>query len=32
MIESLQKFHHYYGDGFKVEYPSGSGQQMSLWM
>ena len=31
MIESLQKFHHYYGDGFKVEYPSGSGQQMSLW-
>ncbi len=31
MIESLQKFHHYYGDGFKVECPSGSGQQMSLW-
>jgi hypothetical protein len=31
MIESLQKFHHYYGDGFQVECPSGSGQQMSLW-
>ena len=21
-IESLQKFHHYYGDDFKIEYPS----------
>ena len=31
MIESLQKFHHYYGDGFRVECPSGSGRQMSLW-
>ncbi|HEX4643550.1 MAG TPA: hypothetical protein VH161_08775, partial [Candidatus Acidoferrales bacterium] len=31
MIESLQKFHHYYGDDFRVECPSGSGQQMSLW-
>ena len=31
MIESLQKFHHYYGDDFRVEYPSGSGKQMSLW-
>jgi hypothetical protein len=31
MIESLQKFHHYYGDEFRVECPSGSGQQMSLW-
>jgi hypothetical protein len=31
MIESLQKFHHYYGDNFRVECPSGSGQQMSLW-
>ena len=25
-IESLQKFHHYYGDDFKVECPTGSGQ------
>jgi len=31
MIESLQKFHHYYGDDFRVECPAGSGQQMSLW-
>jgi hypothetical protein len=31
MIESLQKFHHYYGDDFRVECPSGSGRQMSLW-
>ena len=31
MIESLQKFHHYYGDGFRVECPTGSGRQMSLW-
>jgi hypothetical protein len=31
MIESLQKFHHYYGDNFRVECPSGSGRQMSLW-
>ena len=26
IIESLQKFHHYYGDDFKVECPTGSGQ------
>ncbi len=26
MIESLQKFHHYYGDDFRVECPTGSGQ------
>ena len=25
IIESLQRFHHYYGDAFKVEYPTGSG-------
>jgi hypothetical protein len=31
MIESLQKFHHYYGDDFRVECPAGSGRQMSLW-
>jgi hypothetical protein len=31
MIESLQKFHHYYGDDFRVECPTGSGQQRSLW-
>jgi hypothetical protein len=26
IIEALQKFHHYYGDDFKVECPTGSGQ------
>jgi hypothetical protein len=26
IIESLQKFHHYYGDDFKIECPTGSGQ------
>ena len=30
IIESLQRFHHYYGDDFKVEYPSHSGQYLSL--
>jgi hypothetical protein len=31
MIESLQKFHHYYGDDLKVECPTGSGNMMNLW-
>ncbi len=31
LIESLQKFHHYLGDGFTVEYPTGSGQMLTLW-
>jgi hypothetical protein len=30
LIESLQQFHHYYGDDFKVEFPTGSGQFMHL--
>jgi hypothetical protein len=30
LIESLQKFHHYYGDDFKVECPTGSGNFMTL--
>jgi len=30
IIESLRKFHRYYGDGFKVECPKGSGQRLSL--
>jgi hypothetical protein len=30
LIESLQKFHHYYSDDFLVECPTGSGQSMSL--
>jgi hypothetical protein len=30
LIESLQKFHHYYGDEFKVECPTGSGHFLTL--
>jgi len=30
IIEGLQRFHHYYGDAFKVECPTGSGQLMTL--
>jgi hypothetical protein len=31
IIESLQKFHHYYGDALKVEFPTRSGNFMNLW-
>jgi hypothetical protein len=31
LIESLQKFHHYLGNDFKVECPTGSGQMKTLW-
>ncbi len=31
IIESLQKFHHYLGDDFKVECPTGSGRYLTLW-
>ena len=30
IIESLQKFHHYYGDDFKIECPTGSGRFMTI--
>jgi hypothetical protein len=30
IIESLQKFYHYYGDDFKLECPTGSGKMMTL--
>jgi hypothetical protein len=30
LIESLQKFDYYYGDEFKIECPTGSGQSMSI--
>jgi hypothetical protein len=30
LIESLYEFHRYYGDDFRVEYPTGSGQKFSL--
>jgi hypothetical protein len=31
MIEALQKYHHYYGDSFRIECPTGSGKYMNLW-
>ena len=30
IIESLQKFHHYYGNDFKVECPTGSGKFITI--
>jgi hypothetical protein len=30
IIESLQRFHHYYGDDFKIECPTGSGKFMTI--
>ena len=30
LIEGLQRFHHYYGDDFRVEFPTGSGQYSTL--
>ena len=30
LIESLQKFHHYYGDDLRVECPTGSGIEVTL--
>ncbi|HEY6458088.1 MAG TPA: hypothetical protein VIY90_22660 [Steroidobacteraceae bacterium] len=30
LIESLQKFHHYYGDEFRIECPTGSGVFVSI--
>ena len=31
LVEALQKFHHYLGDTYTVECPTGSGQMMTLW-
>ncbi len=30
LIESLQRFHYYFGDELQVEFPSGSGKKMNL--
>jgi hypothetical protein len=30
LVEALQRFHHYLGDGFTVEFPTGSGQALTL--
>lgn len=31
LIESLQKFDYFYGADLKVEYPTGSGEMLTLW-
>jgi hypothetical protein len=31
LIESLQKFHHFLGRSFTVEFPTGSGRKLDLW-
>ena len=31
LVESLQKLHHYFGDAFRIEFPTGSGKMMTLW-
>jgi len=31
LAEAIQKFHHYFGDDFLVECPTGSGRKLTLW-
>jgi hypothetical protein len=31
LVESLQKFHHFLGADFTVEFPTGSGRMLTLW-
>ncbi len=31
VIEALERYHHFYGDDFQVEYPTGSGVRMNLF-
>jgi glycogen debranching enzyme len=31
LIESMQRVHFYYGDEFRVDFPTGSGQKKTLW-
>ncbi len=30
IVEALERYHHFYGDGFKVECPTGAGHRMNL--
>ena len=30
LIEALERYHHFYGDGFTVEFPTGSGRRLNL--
>lgn len=31
LIEALQNFHFFYGDSYRVEFPTGSGKLLTLW-
>jgi hypothetical protein len=31
LIEALQRFHHFWGPGFTVEFPTGAGRGLNLW-
>lgn len=31
LIESLQRYHHFFGDEFKIQCPYGEGESMNLW-
>ena len=31
LVESLQKFHHYYGEDFRIECPAHSAKELDLW-
>ena len=31
LIESLQRYHHFFGDEFKIQCPYGEGEEMNLW-
>jgi hypothetical protein len=31
LVESLQKYHHYYGEDFKIACPTGSSNRSNLW-
>ncbi|HLZ51417.1 MAG TPA: hypothetical protein VKP61_11735 [Candidatus Acidoferrum sp.] len=31
LVEALQKYHHYYGEDFKVECPARAGNEVDLW-
>jgi hypothetical protein len=31
LVEALQRFAHYHGDGFTIEFPTGSGDRVTLW-
>ena len=30
LLEALERYHHFYGDSFQVEFPTGSGDMMNL--